>query len=489
MKKITFLAAALVATMGFSQTDDFPYDFETDQLQYANVNAVYTGSTIVNDQLTGTNTDADDDVVKMLLTGSATLNKGIVFSTATDYNYASGNNTLTFKIMFDTAGPHDIRFRSYVNGVSNRVQRVFADADITGGGAIVANTWYTVTFTADDAGNEFNGDVTLANVTETAFSHFIISSSTVSGHYYLDDIEHTSGTLAGVDADEDGFDSIETGGTDCDDTDDQIFPGSTELIGTIDDEDCDDTWNDGASGFTSLPLNFDTDSNQLAYETGTTVRFETSSAGGVGTVTTNTKNTASNKSTQLTYVLDEAIDISTISTGKVDLLINIAGETDGAAINAGGDANFGDPDYSVEVRFADGAGLTSPTVKYVPTVDNGTDGAGTLETISFDIDTLTDEEGNALAPEDQITEVDRIYITFGRFADANTLTGDYFKIDNLTLDALLSDDKFSVEKATLVDTKYFNILGQPVSEDAKGLVIKKEIFSNGTVKSTTEFRQ
>ena len=43
----------------------------------------------------------------------------------------------------------------------------------------------------------------------------------------------------GVDGDGDGFDSMSTGGTDCDDTDDSVFPGADEVAGDGIDQDCD----------------------------------------------------------------------------------------------------------------------------------------------------------------------------------------------------------------------------------------------------------
>jgi len=50
---------------------------------------------------------------------------------------------------------------------------------------------------------------------------------------------YTFSGITPVDADSDGFDSIATGGTDCNDTDASINPGATEILGNDVDENCD----------------------------------------------------------------------------------------------------------------------------------------------------------------------------------------------------------------------------------------------------------
>ena len=54
------------------------------------------------------------------------------------------------------------------------------------------------------------------------------------------------GTPAVTDADGDGYDSIASGGDDCDDTDASIFPGAAEVVGDGIDQDCDGV--DSSSG-------------------------------------------------------------------------------------------------------------------------------------------------------------------------------------------------------------------------------------------------
>ena len=47
-----------------------------------------------------------------------------------------------------------------------------------------------------------------------------------------------SAAVLAVDADGDGFDSVESGGLDCDDTDNTIYPGAPEIVGDGIDQDC-----------------------------------------------------------------------------------------------------------------------------------------------------------------------------------------------------------------------------------------------------------
>ena len=96
--------------------------------------------------------------------------------------------------------------------------------------------------------NPYSGGIAFVNGFPNTFADFVFRTYTLSG-------------ITPVDADGDGFDSIATGGTDCDDTDANINPGATETPYDGIDQDCDgsDLTDVDVDGFDSTVVTGGTD--------------------------------------------------------------------------------------------------------------------------------------------------------------------------------------------------------------------------------------
>lgn len=454
MKKITLLTFLVVfyTTLTFAQT----YDFEDSDVSSFPTTTNFTTIAEANPSATSPNTSAIS--MKVTTIDATNSSAGLVYDNPEGNDYSSSTGTLTFDVYFPSSpalSSNELDIYLWSNtgentGTNHRLE--FST------GTFTSNTWHSVTLTIASGavvgtpGSTWNK----VSIFPNRGTHEAAGVS-----YYLDNIVFPE--IPPVDEDGDHYYTAVSSepdylGVDCDDSNAAINPGATEINGTIDDENCDGNVNDGETGFSTLPLNFDSDTDQLALENlSTEARFETSEDGNVGTFTTNTSVLTSNKNYTFIYTLDSPIDVSIDKTGTVDLLIDILANTD-LAVNS----------HSIDITFFDDDASTNVVLKTVLPYDNSADGVtpGTFTSVAFDLTGETDINGDPVA---SFNQVDRIGFSFNKSVSSNTVTGDLFKIDNLDLNGT----PLSVDSVSKSDFE-FNFFPNPI-QDKVSLRASKQI--------------
>jgi len=421
MKKITLLFTFLISVCTTFAQDVFPTTWESSEAAFGVSSATQLSgvAVVTNPNTTAPNTSANclagtqetataarHAAFKMLPSGGLQLN---------------GSNTIiTVKVRHTvTTGDVTVRLRAGIGtGIGDRAELAVTQS-------VTVNDWTLYTFDFSDGSGgvnsnvAYNGSVDASNIFTSTYGRLDIAidagldKRTVNGganyNYYIDDVTHP---VALVDADNDTYFSD----VDCDDNNAAINPGASETIGDANgnDENCNGNVDDGTGASTTLPLEFTSGNNQAFKERSTdNNRYAIQEISEVARYTViGTPNKAYGF---LQFNLSTPVDISGDQTGSVDLLQNILALVDGV-----------DPSGSltVDFRFTDTDLSTEYTYKHTFTAGDGNQETTANFTLS------KDKDGNT--PATLPLTIHKINIFFD-FSNGGALVGDYFEVDNLTL--------------------------------------------------------
>jgi hypothetical protein len=216
---------------------------------------VYTSETWFDFTLDATIHSTDDDAMGISFRFHDVENHYLLFFTGGGFYPDTGAGTCTntalsgarlYKVVVGSATLMAVSTTTYTQYATHDVRIVAAGADIT-------------VYFDDDGSGAYEADDLLLTATDTTFSDgFVGFYCFNNGEYLGAGCAFDELVVSLPDADDDGYASVGSGGTDCDDTRAAVSPVATEICNGLDD-DCDTTIDVGAVDATTAYADADGD--------------------------------------------------------------------------------------------------------------------------------------------------------------------------------------------------------------------------------------